>query len=161
MNSKILKQNGYSMVEIIIYLALAVIVSVFVIDNLITLFRNYSLVKQNQEVEYNAINILDKITRDTRDSKNVIVGQSLFEIPQGYVTLNNASGTISFYLENNRIKYMKDGKLIDNLSNKNVSVNNFKIFYINSTTTEAIKIELGINTELVYKNFYTTIQLRD
>ena len=50
---------------------------------------------QNQEVEYNAINILDKITRDTRDSKNVIVGQSLFEIPQGYVTLNNASGTIT------------------------------------------------------------------
>jgi len=154
-------KKGYSMVELMIYLALLITVSVLVVDNIISLFKNYSIVKSNQEIEYNAINILDKLTRDTRRSKNVILNQSSFEIPQGAVALNTASNTIKFYLEDNKIKYMQDGNFVDNLSTKSVTVNNFKIYYISSTSTEAIRVELGLNIKSLYKNFYTTIQLRE
>lgn len=164
---KIKNIKGFSLIEIIIYLALLIIVSVLVIQNLISLFKNYNVVKTNQEIEYNAINIIDKISRDVKSSKNVIVNESIFSIPQGAVSLNTASGTVKYYLEENKIKYMKNGFYFSNLSTKNIIVDNFKLYYINATNTEAIRLELGLrskahlNSDFINKNFYTTIQLRE
>ncbi len=163
---KIKNIQGFSIIETVVYLALLIIVSVLVIQNIILLFKNYNIVKTNQEIEYNAINIIDKISRDIKDSKNVIVNESVFSIPQGSLSLNTASGSIKYYFEDNKIKYMKDGNYFSNLSTKNIFVDNFKFYYINATNTEAIRLELGLRSkahldnDFINKNFYTTIQLR-
>ena len=184
MNRNIIKKNtinntsrhikGFSILEIIIYLALLCIVSVLITSNIISLFKNYNIVKTNQEMEYNAISILDKLTKDTHDAKNIILGQSYFSTTSGAIAFNissstddNASNTVRFYLDNGKIKYDKDGNYIGNLSTNNVNVSKFNIYYINSTTSEAVKVELGLDTsphlnlKTYSKNFYTTIQLRE
>lgn len=181
MNKILIKKNntnqhikGFSILEIIIYLALLCIVSVLVTSNIISLFKNYNIVKANQEIEYNAISIFDKLTKDTHDAKNIILEQSLFSTTSGAIALNissstddNASNTVKFYLNDGKIKYDKDGNYVGNLSTNNVNVSKFNIYYISSTTTEAIKVELSLDSsphlslKNYSKNFYTTIQLRE
>lgn len=165
---------GFSIVEIIIYFGLLAVISTLVIGNIITLFKNYNIARSNQEIEYNAINIIDKLTRDARDAKNINITDSSFSVAQGAVSLHiasstndNASNTIKFYLNNNKVKYMKDGVDFGNISTNAVNVSNFKIYYISASSTEAIKVELTLdtiphlNTNSISKNFYTTIQLRE
>lgn len=163
-----LKKNkkGFSVIEVVIYLSMLITVSVLVIQNIITLFKNYNIVKAHQEIESNAINILDKLNRDIKESETVVIDQSYFYIPQGVLVLNNATNTMKFSLDENKIKYYKNENYIGNISTKNVSVNDFKIYYISSTSTEAIRVDLGfsiqphLSEEIINKNFHTTIQLR-
>ena len=125
-------------------------------------------------IEYNAINIIDKLTRDVRDSSFINISDSSFSVAQGAISLNIASSTnnatsntAKFYLSNNKIKYMKDGVDFGNISTNAVIVSNFKIYYISASSTEAIKVELTLdtlphlNSNLISKNFYTTILLRE
>ncbi len=62
---------------------------------------------------------------------------------------------------------MKDGVDFANLSTNNITVSNFKIYYISASSTEAIKVELNLETtphlygSTISKNFYTTILLRE
>lgn len=172
MNKNIKHIKGFSIIEIVIYFSILGIISILVTDNIIFLFKNYNIVRANQEIEYNAISILDKLTRDTHDAKNVVLEQSSFSVPLGIITLNIASSTnvavdnkIRFYLEDGKVKYDRDNIYFGNLSTNNAKISNFKIDYINGTTTEAIKVELSVestphlNSSTISKNFYTTIQL--
>ncbi len=176
MNKILIKNNnkGFSLVEIIVYFGLLAIISTLVIGSIITLFKNYNIVRANQDIEYNAISILDKLTRDARDAVFINMADSSFSVAQGAVSLNigsstndTSSSTAKFYLSNNKIKYMKDGVDFGNLSTNSVTVSNFKIYYINSSSTEAIKVELNLEVTphlhptTISKNFYTTIQLRE
>ena len=168
------KNTGFSLIEIIIYFALLGIISTLVIGNILSLFKNYSTVRANQEIEYNAVAILDKLTRDVHDAAFVNTPDSSFSVAEGAISLNiasstneTASNTVKFYLAGNKVKYMKDGVLLGNLSTNNVSVQNFKIYYISASSSEAIKVELNLevtphlNSTAISKNFYTTIQLRE
>ena len=107
-NKNNIKNKGFSIIEVIIYFSLLAVISTLVITSIITLFKNYSIIKANQDIEYSAISILDKLTRDVRDAKNVDISGSSFSVAQGSVSLNIASSTndavtnnIRFYFENN------------------------------------------------------------
>ncbi len=161
------KQKGFSIMEIIIYLALLIIVSVLIIQSIISLFKNYNIVKTNQDLESTAINILDKINRDVKNTQDISIDKSVFLNPHGTLFLvNSSSSTIKFVLENENLSYYTNDNFVANLSNKNIIVNNFKLYLIQSTTTKAIRVDLGLNAktsthdEIVNKNFHTTIQLR-
>ncbi len=171
---KIKNNKGFTVVEIIAYFSILAIVSTLVITSIINLFKNYNIVKINQEIEYNAISILDKLTRDVRDANKINIQNSSFSVAQGSVSLDISSSTnslitnnVKFYLENNKIKYMQDSVYFGNLSTNSVTVSSFKIFYINASSSEAIKVELDLSANAnpginpIYKKFYTTIQLRD
>lgn len=178
MNKKQTTKNntnkGFSIVEVIIYFSMLAVISTLVITSIINLFKNYNVIKANQDIEYNAISILDKLTRDARDAESVDIADSSFSVAQGSVSLDIASSTnetvtnsVKFYLENNKIKYMRDGVYFGNLSTNSVTVSNFKIYYITASSSEAIKVELNLevtphlNSSAISKNFYTTIQLRE
>lgn len=177
MNKNLNKKNnktGFSIVEIIIYFGLLAVISTLVTTNIISLFKNYNIVRSNQEIEYNAINIIDKLTRDTRDAASINITDSSFSVAQGTISLHiasstndNASNTVKFYLNNNKLKYMKDGVDFGNISTNAVNVSNFRIYYISASSTEAIKVELTLdtiphlNSSSISKNFYTTILLRE
>jgi len=160
--------KGFSLIEVVIYFGLLAIISTLVITHIISMFKNYGTVRSNQEIEYNAIAILDKLTRDVRDSESINVTDSDFDVAQGAISLRTSSTSeVLFYLENNKVKYTKDGILIGNLSTNSVTVSNFRIQYINASSTEAIKVDLNLEitphlqSTPISKNFYTTILLRE
>ena len=102
---------------------------------------------------------------------NVVVAQSAFGIPLGSVGLNITTDSVTdlyrYYNASSSIKLAKNGVYIGDLTQSGVVVNSFTAYYINGTSTQAIKIELNLQATPRYgastisKNFYTTVQLRN
>ncbi len=167
-------KKGFSLIEIIIYTTLLSLVSILVISNIITLFKNYNLVKLNQEIEYNAISILNKLHNNISNSDNIVLDKSSFGVNEGFLSISKASTTnngvndvYKFYIENDYMKYMINDLYIGNLTNKYVKISEFKIFNILNSNKGAVKIEFvlenksnRVNDIKISKKFYTTIQLR-
>lgn len=172
---KILKKDserGVTLIEIIIYFTLLAIMSGVVINSLFSLFSSYGQIKVIQDMETTAILVLDKLNRDIQSAQSVNIAQSSFGIPESYLTLTvpNTTGgtdTIKYYATSSKIKVDKNGAYLGTLSLSSVSVNNFIIRQITSSSTSAFKVELGLqgtarnSTSTIYKNFYTTAQLRE
>ncbi|MES2985928.1 MAG: hypothetical protein V4686_02270 [Patescibacteria group bacterium] len=164
-------KKGLTILEIVIYLSMLSVLCVVVISSLMSLFKSYSVIKLHQNIETSAIQVLDKMTRDIRDSGEVVLGQSSFGVPQGSVAVNvvtnSVTDTYRYYSENNIIKLSKNDVYLGNLTQNGVYVNSFLAYYINGTSTQAIKIELNLQatprygTSTINKYFYTTVQLRN
>ncbi len=167
------KKRGVSLLETVVYFALLSVLTSVVTTSLISLFKSYSLVKAQQDIETTAIQIFDKISRDIHNANAVVVASSSFGVPQGAVGLSIASTTSSttetymYYVQNGDMKVSRNGTYIGDLSVPPVDVNSFTARYINGTNTQAIKLEMILrasprySTTTISKNFYTTVQLRD
>lgn len=165
--------KGFSVIETIVYISVLAIITTVVTTSIITLFKNYNIINSTQTIEKNAITILDKINRNTKDARDVVSAQSVFQNAQGALAIQiasstnpNSSSTVKFYLENKKLKYSIDSVFIGNLSTNSVQVESFKVYYIQASSTEAVKIELQIQAQpryssIISKNFYSTIQLRE
>lgn len=163
-------KKGVTILEVVIYFSLLVVLSGVVINSLFSLFKSYSTIRVGQDLETTAIQVLDRMTRDIHDASTVVVNESSFGVPLGYVTLAmNAAGSekVKYTASSSQIAVDKNGVYLGNISLSTVTVNNFTIRYINGTSTQALKIELGLTgmvrnaSSTISKNFYTTVQLRD
>lgn len=174
MNKKHLQKNtkkGLTILEIVIYFSMLSVLTVVVISSLMTLFKSYNAIKLNQNIETSAIQIMDKMTRDIRDADSLALAQSSFATPQGSVALNITNNSVTdvyrYYATSSTVKLSKNGTFIGDLTQAGVIVNSFTLYYINGTSTQAIKIELNLQANPKYgastisRNFYTTVQLRN
>lgn len=164
-------KKGISILEIIIYFSMLSVLTVVVISSLMSLFKSYSVIKLQQDVETSAIQIIDKIERDVRDADNIVVGQSSFSVPEGSLALTVTQDSVAhvyrYYSASSTLKVSKNGTYLGDLSQPSVRVDSFIVRQIVGTSTTAVKIELGLQatprygTSTIYKSFYTTVQLRN
>ncbi len=164
--------KGFTLVETIAYMSLLILISVVVIQNMVSLFSSYSQIRVSQDMETTAIQVLDKISRDVRNATAIVENQSSFNIPESYVTLSvpntlGGTDTLKYYATGGRVNVDRNGSYLGSLSLPSITVNNFELRYINGTSTKALKIWLSVqapirdNPGIVYENFYTTVQMRD
>lgn len=167
---KKIKNKGISILEIVIYFSLLAVLTVVVISSLISLFKSYNTIKVQQDMEISALQIIDKLQRDIYRADTIVQGQSSFSVPEGSLAVSIVDGTTDtyrYYVASSTFKVAKNGVFIGNLSQPNVIVNSFIVRQIVSTSSEAVKIELTLGvtpryaTSTIYKNFYTTVQLRN
>jgi hypothetical protein len=147
------------------------VLTIVVISSLISLFKSYSIVNLQQDIETSAIQIFDKIQRDIHDADSIDEVQSSFSVPQGALALRIVTGGTTdvyrYYSTSSVIKVSKNGADLGNLSQSNITVDSFIVRQIVGTNPAAVKIELGLfatpryGTSTIYKNFYTTVQLRN
>lgn len=174
MNKKITQishKRGLTILEIVIYFSMLGVLTVVVITSITSLFKSYSVIKLHQNIETSAIQIMDKITRDLRDGDEVAIAQSSFGVPTGSVAVNITTDSVTdvyrYYATSSTVKYSKNGVFLGDLTQPGVVVNSFTAYYINGTSTQAVKIELNLqatprySTSTISKNFYTTVQLRN
>ncbi len=166
-------KKGITLMESIVYFSLLAILVSIVMTSLISLFKSYSYVQAEQDIETTAIQVFDKMTRDIKNANSVVIASSSFNVPQGAVAVTIASTTVSatetyrYYWENNTVKVSREATYLGALSLPTVTVGSFTARYINGTSTQAIKLEMNLNvtphfgTTTISKNFYTTVQLRD
>lgn len=164
-------KKGISIIEIIVYFSMLSVLTIVVISSLMSLFKSYNVIKLQQDLETSAIQIIDKLQRDIHDADNIVQGQSSFGVPEGSVALNIVEGAATnvyrYYSASSTLKVSKNGVYIGDLSQPYVFVDNFTLRQIVGTTSSAVKVELRLRvtprygTSTVYKNFYTTVQLRN
>ena len=163
--------RGLSILEIVIYFSMLSVLTVVVTSSLISLFRSYNIIKLQQDIETSAIQIFDKLGRDVRDADSIVVGQSSFGVPEGAIALSIVQDSVTYiyryYNASSTLQVSRNGTYLGNLSQPQILVDSFVVRQISSTSTSAIKVELGLRatprygTSTVYKNFYTTVQLRN
>ena len=167
------RNAGLSILELVVYFSMLSVLTVVLISSLMSLFKSYSVIKVQQDIETSAIQVMDKVTRDLRDASEIALAQSSFGVPLGSVAVNIDTETTTdvyrYYLASTTasIKLDKNGTYLGDLTQSGVIVNSFTAYYINGTSTQAVKIELNIQgtprfgTTTISKNFYTTVQLRN
>lgn len=170
-HKNIFHKRGLTILEIVIYFGMLSVLTVVVISSIMSLFKSYSVIKLHQDIETSAIQVMDKITRDLRDGDEVAIAQSTFGVPNGSVAVNITTDSVTdvyrYYATSSVIKYSKNGVFLGDLTQPSVVVNSFTAYYINGTSTQAVKIELNLQatprygTSTLSKNFYTTVQLRN
>src|SRR4051812_8813323 len=101
-------KKGYSLVEMLIYVGILSIISIVIVNMLLSFTQTYRVVTALRMAEHSGIDAMDRMTRDIRAASTVDPAISKFGIANGELyltaTANGVSTTTDFYLENNIVK---------------------------------------------------------
>ena len=152
------KQKGFSLIEMLIYVALISVMFLLIIKTILSFTGSYRQLAANRALEHTAINVLERMTRDIRSASDVSVSGGALTVTQ---TSNNISTTTQFYLQSGVVKIDVNGTYYGPLSISSAPVTNLTFTVISSSGPKAVKIDMtaqGISgTVTRVKTFHTTI----
>jgi type II secretory pathway pseudopilin PulG len=162
-------KSGFTLVEIIIYLAIFVLLSIVIIDALLAVQKTNRNVIVYNGLTTNAVSVLEKITKETREAVSVDVANSVFATSSGVLQLNTLDNSdtahvIRFYQDSGIVKMDLDGQYFGPLMT-NSAITTALIFNLATTSTSTlVKMELDLTAgQGVYQKsekFYDSIMLR-
>lgn len=153
---------GYSLVELIFYIALFSIIFIAVINALMVMTKGYKETAIQADLIQSS-SIMERISREVRQSNNI------FSISTGDLKLNTKdelgnNKTIRFVRSGTNIVLYEDDVLVGNLNTPNIRVTDLSFTQINTTMGQAIKISISVESvrDLTARNesFYSTVVLR-
>lgn len=156
--------KGFSLIEIMIYLAIFTAVSILVINSFIIIISTFAKIKSNHDLVNSGSNSLERISREIRQAKSIDI-TSVFDSDSSSLKLVDPDGTTVVFDKNiDDLRISKNGTNIGNLFVNNVSLNKLIFKRIVTTNSEAIKIEIELQdtndkTNKIEK-FYDTVVLR-
>ncbi len=157
--------KGYSIVEILVYLAIFTIISIVVINLFITTISSFNTTNINRKLLEAGQVSMERVTREVRQAKNIDVSNSSSDSLQlNSTNISGDSQIIKFASESGKLNLYQDASLIGNLLPENINMTSLIFRRITTVKGEAVKIEMtlqysvGKNTKS--ENFYNTIILR-
>jgi type II secretory pathway component PulJ len=161
------KKSGYSLVEMLIYVALVFLISTVVVQMLVNFSQTYRTLITLRNIEHAAIDSIERMTRDIRGATTVIEGSSVFGTNPGVLTLvktvNSVSTTTRYYVDNGVMKLDVNNVYFGPLTSSNTSVTNIVYRLLNNGTSKAIKIDMtiqgGTGPAMKTKTYHSTIVL--
>ena len=163
------KKHGFTLVEMIIYIAFFAVLSVLAIESTIIVMKSFYSIRLTQNINQSATVGLERMSREIRNAYDIDTTQSTFGVNPGRLTLRTkdaggANTTIEFYVSGSQL-FIKEG-VVDrgSLMTKNAVLTNLVFRQIANPNSRAVKIEMAIrDTRGVLQkdvNFYDTIILR-
>lgn len=163
------KKNGYSIVEILVYLAIFTTMSIMVINYFIVVLGSLHTTRANRDLLESGATSMERIAREVRQADSVDIVNSTLSSSPGALQLNSTDSSgnpmiIKFSVTNGALNLYEDGSLIGNLLSENISVTTLVFRRIVTANGEAVKIELTLQStdsdDSQSENFYNTIILR-
>ena len=162
------KYSGFSLVEIIIYVALLAVLIGAITWSIGSILHTYNRMKDERDIESSAIVSMDRMIKEIRNAKSVDLANSATSMPNGYLTLNGfdsvgSSTSIKFYLLNNRVYVDQAGVQLGPLTLENISVSSLVFRYFANASSTGVKIELGLqsSSSTPVNYFYDSAVLRN
>lgn len=160
-------QHGYSLIELVIYIALFTLISVVLVKSLVTVMGTYATAQGYRRLQSNGEFIMERITREVRDASD-ITASSVFDVHPGTLSLTGTDEegdptAVSFSVSGGVVQ-INDNGTVGNLSTSEVVVNSLIFKEVNTSIGEGVKVELSLTTAngyIVSAPFYTTVILRD
>jgi hypothetical protein len=154
--------GGYAILETLFYISLFAILSIAVIDALITMTKAFKETTTQSELMQGG-NMMEKISREIRQANDVrILNENDIELDS--IDSNGDNRTIEFKFSASNIEFIENNTLIDNLNTANIAVVDLNFRQINTTKGVAVKVRLTVksNHDLLGRNesFYDTVVLR-
>lgn len=157
------KIKGYSIVELLIYLAIFAAISILVINSFITILDSFNTTNANRKLLEAGVQSMERMAREIRQADSIDVsGGTTSLILNTKDSLGNPE-IITFLNEDGVLKFEKDGEK-DSLFGGNVTISQLVFNVITTTESQAVKIKLRLSYQDVKnqkeENFYTTVVLR-
>ncbi|MDO8555269.1 MAG: type II secretion system protein [bacterium] len=167
------KNNGFSLVETIVYTAILAVTTIFVVNSLLKTVSAFNSFRVSKQINAAAINSMERMTREIKSSSQIDTNNSVFDINPGKLIINKndpgtgAPITLEFSVANSRLTIKKDNESPIALTSSGTEVSNLVFRQVATSTdlhSKAIKIELtiksGYGNYQKTENFYDTVVLR-
>lgn len=163
--------QGFSLIEMIVYVAFVSIFSGLLIESLLLSMRTFSDFQLTREVNSTATTAMERMVREIRTANDVDVINSVLGTNPGRLTLKTIDSagvatTTEFYVDSasGRIK-MKEGTIDAGfLSSQKVKTDILVFNVITNARTKAVSIRLQLSAvhlpQEKIKTFYSTVTLR-
>lgn len=157
---------GYSIIEILVYLAIFTALSILVINSFILILSSFNTTNINHKLLESGVVSMERMSREIRQAQNVDASTTSTTLVLNSTDSLGDPMIIKFINENGLLNIYKNNNLEPegNLLGQNISLTNLIFRHITTTESEAIKIEMilqyskGNNNKS--ENFYNTIVLR-
>jgi prepilin-type N-terminal cleavage/methylation domain-containing protein len=161
-------RKGFSLVEMIIYIALIAIIFVFVINLVLSFASSYKDIAALRIVDRSAMNSLERMTRDIRNATSIDMVLSGFNVNPGTLALIETTAGVStttrFYIQSGTLKVDVNGVFSGPLTGNRATVTNLVFHLLTSTSSQAVKIDMTVQgtsgTVSKTKSYYSTIILK-
>lgn len=162
------ENDGYTLVEMIIYVAILSIISLVITNTLVSFTRGYHTISALNEVDRSGVDVMERITRDIRAAKSIDIANSTFGSNPGVLTLiaisNGVSTTTKFYLQSGVVKVDINGVYFGPLTLSGAVVNSLIFSKLSTSVSSGVKIDMTISstvgTAVESKNYHSTIILK-
>ena len=164
------KSRGFTIVEMIIYIAFFAVISILAINATIMTMKSFYVLRITQAVSQSATTALERMSREIRNAYDVDTVNSTLGTNPGSLTLKtkDATGlntTIEFYVDLGSQLSLKEGAIDKgSLMVKTVTLDSLIFRLVTNTNSKAIKIEMTLrdsrSTPVKLVKFYDTIVLR-
>lgn len=163
------KKSGFTLVEMIIYIAFFAVLSVLAIEALMVVMKSFYTLRLTQNINQSATTALERMSREIRNAYDIDTAGSTFNTNPGHLTLRTkdafgANTTMEFYVSGNQIGIKEGGVDKGFLVAKSTTVTNLVFRQITTTNSKAVKIEMSLHDMhgVLTRDavFYDTILLR-
>lgn len=148
---------GFTLAEVLVYLAIFSLIFVVVISASISLFQSYNRIIAKRELDVNAQNAMISILREIKFASAVYTPTSVFNYDNGQLSvatsINPPSGETStytdIYLDNYRVYVKHESQLAVPLTSEKVKVTALKFLPYNaSDKSNSVSVILTIENNL-------------
>jgi type II secretory pathway component PulJ len=159
--------QGYSLIELLVYITIFVFISIILINALVTIMRTHATSQAYRRLQHNGELVLERMTRETREASSVDSGSVLDTNPGVLILSGTDSGgsarTVTFSVSDGAVQ-INDNGTSGNLTSDEVTVTSLIFRSVTTVAGTGVKVELQLSTANGYSAsapFYTTVMLRD
>ncbi len=152
------KKSGSTVLELLFYIALFSVMSLVVINSMITMTKSFKETTIQAELTLSGA-VMERLSREIRQAN------SITSISTSDLVLNTGTNkTIEFLLSGLNLQLIENSVLTGNLNPQNISINNLVFTKVNTLKSQAVKVSFTIksNDDVLARtyDFYDTIVLR-
>ena len=158
MQTKALKQKGFTLIELVMYvggLLMLGAVMIVLIVQFYSLYRELIAVPRADRV---ALLAVDRITKDIRSADAIDSVNSQFGTTAGVIDFDSveSGSTVAkrYFVENGIVKYQQDSGAVSNITPKDLNVTNFNFALVTTDVSQAVRMTMEI--EFQTRNGTTT-----
>jgi len=140
--------QGFSLVEMLVYVAVLMLVSTGSITLLLTLADNVERQQANQLVTRSAHSALERMLKDIRAANTVDTFYSTLETSPGVLVLTAGATTTEYSLTGGQIVLGVNGTTVGPLTEERVSVDGVSFYRYDNTITELVRVELTLSATI-------------
>ncbi|MBP6904565.1 MAG: hypothetical protein KBB91_00725 [Candidatus Pacebacteria bacterium] len=159
-------QHGYSVLELLIYIALFAFLSVVLIQSLVTVMKTYTQAQSYRALQTNGEFVMERITRELRNGTTATTSACATTPGTLSIASTDSGGTSHtnvFMVADAKAQLVTDGAGAVDLSTTEVSVTSLTFCSLTTPVGQGVKTTLVLSTTKgipISASFYSTIVLR-
>ena len=161
--------KGFSLIEMVVYIAILVLMLTVVIQVIFSVVRANRVVQAGRNIERSALSSLERMSREVHQAGTIDTSESVFGSALGVLSLDGEdidgnSRAVKFSLSSGQVRLLENGADVGALSVASATVSSLIFTRFYGTSTEGVRIQMtiesGTSTAYRAETFHTSALIR-